>query len=157
MLESLQRHIVVWIKSRTGLSSGFLISRAVTGVAAVMMFVFLCVAGYAWLSVELGPVLGGLAMAGAFLLIAVIGAASSALAQRQTKKRALVERATRARGPMSLLDPAILNVLMRVGRGLGWERIVPVALLAFLATQWAQEARHRQARVEGPGRQILDA
>jgi hypothetical protein len=43
MLKNLQNHIVLWIQSRTGLSSGFLISLAVAGCAALMTFVFLCV------------------------------------------------------------------------------------------------------------------
>ena len=36
---------------------------------------------------------GGLAMAGVFLLIAVMGAAASALARGQTRQRAILERA----------------------------------------------------------------
>jgi hypothetical protein len=35
MLKNLQNHIVLWIQSRTGLSSGFLISLAVAGCAAL--------------------------------------------------------------------------------------------------------------------------
>ena len=82
MLKNLQNNIVLWVQAKTGLSGGFLISLAVAGGAALLTFVFLCVTGYAWLSIQLGPVFGGLAMAGVFLLIAVIGAAASALARR---------------------------------------------------------------------------
>jgi hypothetical protein len=99
MLKNLQNNIVLWVQSRTGLSGGFLISLAVAGGAALLTFVFLCVTGYAWLSIQLGPVFGGLAMAGLFLLIAVIGAAASALSRRQIRQRAIVERAARAKGP----------------------------------------------------------
>ena len=81
MLKNLQNNIVLWVQSRTGLSGGFLISLAVAGGAALLTFIFLCVTGYAWLSIQLGPVFGGLAMAGVFLLIAVIGAAASALSR----------------------------------------------------------------------------
>ena len=42
-----------------------------------------------------------------------------------------------------LIDPKVLNVALEAGRALGWQRIVPVALLGFLAAQWAQEARRR--------------
>ena len=82
MLKNLQNNIVLWVQARTGLSGGFLISLAVAGGAALLTFVFLCVTGYAWLSIQLGPIFGGLAMAGVFLLIAVIGAAASALSRR---------------------------------------------------------------------------
>ena len=101
MLKNLQNNIVLWVQSRTGLSGGFIISLAVAGGAALLTFVFLCVTGYAWLSIQLGPVFGGLVMAGLFLLIAVIGAAASALSRRQTRQRAIVERAARAQGTTS--------------------------------------------------------
>jgi hypothetical protein len=57
---------------------GFVVSLAVAGGAALLTFVFLCVTGHAWLSIKLGPIFAGLAVAGLFLLIAVIGAAASA-------------------------------------------------------------------------------
>jgi hypothetical protein len=136
MLKNLQNNIVLWVQSRTGLSGGFLISLAVAGGAALLTFVFLCVTGYAWLSIQLGPVFGGLAMAGLFLLIAVIGAAASALSRRQTR-----QRAARAQGTRALIDPKVLSVAMQAGRALGWQRLIPLALLGFLAAQWVQEAR----------------
>ena len=141
MLKNLQNNIVLWVQSRTGLSGGFLISLAVAGGAALLTFVFLCVTGYAWLSIQLGPVFGGLAMAGLFLLIAVIGAAASALSRRQTRQRAIVERAARAQGTRVLIDPKVLSVAMQAGRALGWQRLIPLALLGFLAAQWMKEAR----------------
>ena len=78
-----------------------------------MAFIFLCVTGYAWLSIQLGPVFGGLAVAGLFLLIAVIGAAATALSRRQTRQRAIVERAARAQGTRALIDPKVLSVAMQ--------------------------------------------
>jgi hypothetical protein len=141
MLKNLQNHVVRWIQSRTGLSVGFLISLAVAGCAALLAFIFLCVAGYAWLSIQLGPVFGGLAMAGVFLLIAVVGAAASALARDRTRQRAILERAARAQGATALIDPRVLSVAVQAGRALGWQRLIPLALLGFLATQWVKEAR----------------
>jgi hypothetical protein len=120
MLKNLQNNIVLWIQSRTGLSGGFLISLAVAGCAALLAFFFLCVTGYAWLSIQLGPVFGGLAMAGVFLLIAVVGAAASAVTRARTRQRAIVERAARARGTTALIDPKVLSVAMQAGRALGW-------------------------------------
>ena len=139
MLKNLQNNIVLWVQAKTGLSGGFVVSLAVAGGAALLTFVFLCVTGYAWLSIQLGPVFGGLAMAGLFLLIAVIGAAASALSRRQTRQRAIVERAARAQGTRALIDPKVLSA----GRALGWQRLIPLALLGFLAAQWVQEARRQ--------------
>jgi hypothetical protein len=143
MLKNLQNNIILWIQSRTGLSGGFLISQAVAGGAALLAFIFLCVTGYAWLSIQRGPVFGGLAMAGVFLLIAVVGAAASALARDRTRQRAIVERAVRAQRITALIDPKVLSVAMQAGRALGWQRLIPLALLGFLATQLVQEARRK--------------
>jgi len=82
-------------------------------------------------------------MAGLFLLIAVIGAAASALSRRQTRQWAIVERAARAQGTRALIDPKVLSVAMQAGRALGWQRLIPLALLGFLAAQWVREARRQ--------------
>jgi hypothetical protein len=143
MLKNLQNNLVLWLQAKIGLSVGFVISLAVAGSAVFVTFVFLCVTGYLWASIQLGPVFGGLAMAGVFLLIAVVGAAACAFARATTRQRAVVERAARAQGIGALIDPKVLSVAMQAGRTLGWQRLVPLALLGFLATQWVQEARRR--------------
>jgi hypothetical protein len=143
MLKSLQNNIVLWVQAKTGLSGGFLISLGVAGGAALLTFVFLCVTGYVWLSIQLGPVFGGLAMAGVFLLIGVLSAALCALARDRTRQRAVLERAEGAQGAR-LIDPKVLSIAMQAGRALGWQRLIPLALLGFLAAQWVQEARRRE-------------
>jgi hypothetical protein len=60
-------------------------------------------------------------------------------------QRAILERAAQAQGPLKLLDPKLLSVAMEAGRALGWQRVVPVALLGFLAAQWVQQARQRDS------------
>jgi hypothetical protein len=42
---------------------------------------------------------------------------------------------------MPLIDPKVLSVAVQAGRALGWRRLIPLALLGFLAAQWVQEAR----------------
>ena len=97
MLKNLQNDILLWVQAKTGLSSGFVISLAVAGSVALLAFIVLCVTGYVCLSIELGPVFGGLAMAGVFLLIGVLSAAASALARDRTRQRAIVEPGTNRR------------------------------------------------------------
>jgi predicted lysophospholipase L1 biosynthesis ABC-type transport system permease subunit len=141
MLKNLQNNIVLWLQAKTGLSVGFVISLAVVGSAILVMFVFLCVTGYVWASIQLGPVFGGLAMAGVFLLTAIVGAAASAIARARARQRAMMERAARPQGIGALIDPKALSVAKKAARALGWQRLVPLALLGFLAAQWAKEAR----------------
>jgi hypothetical protein len=141
MLKNLQNSFVLWFQAKTGLSVGFVISLAVAGSAVLVLFVFLCVTGYVWASIQLGPVFGGLAMAGVFLLIAVVGGAASVVARERTRRRAIMDRAARAQGIGALIDPKALSLAMQAGRALGWQRLVPLALLGFLAAQWAKERR----------------
>jgi hypothetical protein len=143
MIRNLQQSVLLRIQAKTGLTVGFALWLGAATGAALMVFFFLCVTAYSWVSVQLGPVFGGLAMAGVFLLIALIGTAASVLSRRQTKQHATLERAVQARGVMTLLDPKVLNVAMQAGRALGWQRLIPLALLGFLAAQWVQEARHK--------------
>jgi hypothetical protein len=144
MLKSLQNTIVLWVQAKSGLSRDFVISLTVAGGAVLLMFVFLCVTGYAWLSIKLGAVFGSLAMAGVFLLIAVIGAAASVLARDRTRQRAIAERAARTQGTRALIDPKVLSIAVQAGRALGWQRLVPLVLLGFLAAQWVRETRRRE-------------
>jgi hypothetical protein len=37
----------------------------------------------------------------------------------------------------------MLATALQVGREIGWQRIVPLALLGFIAAQWARERRDR--------------
>jgi hypothetical protein len=77
-------------------------------------------------------------------LIALIGLLACAMIRRRTRERAILERAARARAPSWFFDPKILGTAMQVGRAVGWQRIIPVALLGFMAAQWAREYRNHE-------------
>lgn len=141
MLKSLTREITLSIQAKNGASIAAMVWLAVMALALVTAFIFLCVAGYDWLSLHYGSVAAGLVMAGIFVLIAITAAILSALIRRRVRERAILARAARAHAPSWLFDPRVLGVAVEAGRSLGWERIVPVALLGFLAAQWARERR----------------
>jgi hypothetical protein len=42
-----------------------------------------------------------------------------------------VERAARAQGTRALIDPKVLSVAMQAGRALGWQRLIPLALVGL--------------------------
>jgi hypothetical protein len=149
MIKSWTHDITLAIQARTGASSALLIWAMVMALAALMVFVFLCVTLYQWLSVQLDSVMAGLATAGVFLVIAGIAAIVCASARRRARERAILERAARARASSSwLLDPKIIGVALQASRTLGWQRLVPIALLGFIAAQWARE--HRRHGDAGP-------
>jgi hypothetical protein len=57
-----------------------------------------------------------------------------------------LERAARAQGTSALIDPKVLSVAIQAGRALGWQGLIPLALLGFLAAQWVQETRRENTR-----------
>ena len=147
MLKNLQQTFFLWARAKTGVSAGLFVWLGLACCAIVFTFVYLSVAGYAWLSIKLG-LFGSLAMAGAFLLIAVIGAAAAVISRQRTMQRAILERAVRTRPTAALVDPRMLTAVMQAGRSFGWQRLVPLALLTFLTLQWAQQARREKERSE---------
>jgi fatty acid desaturase len=145
MLKSWMRDATLAMQARSGVTPALFVWLAIILVALLTAFAFFCVAGYVWLSLQLGAVFAGLVAAGVFLLIALIAAIALTLSRRQAKQRAILERAARAQASSSwLLDPKILNVAMQAGRTLGWQRLIPVALIGFLAAQWLREGRHEE-------------
>lgn len=149
MLKNFTHDIALSIKAKTGLTGSLFVWFAIIAFAAVMAWVFLCVAGYEWLSRLIGPVFAGLVSAAVFVVIALIGLLVCASIRRRTREQAILERAARARTPSWLLDPKILGTAMQVGRAVGWQRLIPVALLGFMAAQWAREYR-RHEQDNGP-------
>ncbi len=141
MLRSLTREVTLAIQARNGASAAGMIWLAVMLLALLTAFAFLCVAGYAWFAVQFGNIYAGLVMTGIFVAIALLAALVSALIRRRVRERAILARAAKAHAPSWLLDPKILGVAAEAGRTIGWQRIVPVALLAFMAAQWAREYR----------------
>jgi hypothetical protein len=143
MFKSVMREIVLAIQARNGISAGVLVWLAVVTVALFAAFVFLCLAGYEWLALAYGSVHAGLIMAGIFVAVAITAAIISAFIRRRNRERAILARAAKAHAPSWLLDPRVLATAVQVGREFGWERIVPIALVGFLAAQWARQRRNK--------------
>ncbi len=74
MFKSLTREITLSIQARNGMSPAVVVWTAVIAFASLTAFVFLCVAGYAWLSLRFDSVIAGLIMAGIFVVVALIAA-----------------------------------------------------------------------------------
>jgi hypothetical protein len=141
MLKSLMHDMVLAIQTRTGITTSFIVWLIVVALMAFTAFAFLCVAAYDWLSLQMSSVYAALVMAAVLALIASIGIVVCLLARRRARERAILERAARAHAPSWLLDPKILATAVQVGRSLGWQRAIPLALVGIMVAQWAREHR----------------
>jgi hypothetical protein len=141
MLKTLTREITLSIQARNGANGAAVVWLVIMVLALLTAFVFLCVSGYAWLAAQFDDKFAALVMAGIFVAIAIVAAMVSALIRRRVRERAILARAARAHAPPWMLDPRILGAAVEAGRSIGWQRIVPVALLGFMAAQWAREYR----------------
>jgi hypothetical protein len=141
MLKAFMHDITLAAQSRSGISRSLVVWEAILVGSLLTAFILLCVAVDAWLTVEVGSIAAGLILAGSFLLIAIIAAVVCAFERRRTRQRAILERAARAHATSWLLDPKLLATAVEIGRVLGWRRIVPVALLGFMAAQWTRDQR----------------
>jgi hypothetical protein len=144
MFKGLMHDMVLAVQTRTGITTSLIVWLVIVVLAASSAFAFLCVAAYDWLSLQMSSVYAGLVMAAVFALIAIIGIIVSLLARRRARERAILERAARAHAPSWLLDPKILATAVQVGRSLGWQRVIPLALVGIMVAQWAREHRARE-------------
>ena len=146
MIKGWMHDITLAVQARTGVTAGLFVALGILILAALTAFVFLCVAGYDWLALHFGSVYAALIMAGVFVLIAVIAAVSAMVSRSHAKQRAILERAAHSRGGSWLLDPKLMSTAVSLGRSLGWQRLLPVALLGFMAAQWAREYSHHRSQ-----------
>jgi hypothetical protein len=150
MLKTLTREITLAVQARSGASAAVVVWFAIMALALFTAFAFLCVSGYAWFAVQVGNVFAGLIMTGIFLFIGLLAALISALVRRRVRERAILARAAKAHSPSWLLDPKLVGVAVEAGRSIGWQRLLPLALLGIVAAQWARDYRERdRERREG--------
>ena len=147
MLKGLTQEVILSVQAKSGASAAVMAWIAAMALASLTAFVFLCVAGYYWLSLQFGAIFAGLAMAGIFVCLAIVAAVIGAVIRRRVKERAILARAAKAHAPSWLLDPRMLATALQVGREIGWQRIVPLAFLGFIAAQWARERRDRSEQL----------
>lgn len=143
MFKAITREITLSIQAKNGTSVAVVVWLGIMTLALCTAFVFLCVSGYDWFAVKFGSIFAGLTMTGIFVVIGLVCALISALIRRRVRERAILARAAKAHSPSWLLDPKVLGVAVEAGRSIGWQRLLPLALLGIVAAQWARDYRDR--------------
>ena len=145
MLKSIAHEIALSIQARNGLNPAVIVWTAVIAIAALCRFRVPLRRRLCWLSLRFDSVIAGLIMAGIFVVIALIAAVIAALIRQRVRERAILARAAKAHAPSWLLDPKILGVAVEAGRTIGWQRIVPVAVVGFRRRAMEREVRSQAA------------
>jgi hypothetical protein len=145
MFKSLTREITLAIQAKNGMSGAVAVWMAIIALTSLAAFVFLCASGYVFLARRFDAIVAGLIMAGIFVVIALLAAIITSLVRRRVRERAILARAAKGYGPW-LLDPRVLGVAVEAGRSIGWQRLIPVALVGFMAAQWAREYREHHSK-----------
>jgi hypothetical protein len=143
MLHNWKHDLFLFIQARTGATLALFAWAALVGLASLTAFAFLCVTLYEWVALQLNSVFAGLIVAGFFAIVAAIGMLAGVIARRRARTRAILERAARAQAPSRLFDPRIVGIALQAGRRFGWQRVVPIALLALVTAQWARAYQTR--------------
>jgi hypothetical protein len=143
MLHNWKHDLVLFIQTRTGATLALFVWAALVALASLTAFAFLCVALYDCVALHLNAVFAALAVAGFFLAVAAVGTFATRMVRRRAKARAILERAARAQAPSRLFDPRIVGIALQAGRRFGWQRVLPIALLALVTAQWARAYQTR--------------
>jgi len=139
MLQNWKLDLILFIRARTGVTLALFVWSALVALASLTAFAFLCVVLYDWLSLQLNGIYAGLVVAGLFAVTTAIGVSAGMMARRRARARALREQAAQAHAPARLFDPQFVGLAFQAGRAFGWRRVMPIALLAFVAAQLARQ------------------
>jgi len=133
------KHFTLSAQARTGFSSQFAVWVVIALVAAAIAVVFLLVAAFVWLADRYDPLIAGLILGGAFIVLALIALAVAAFTRRRNIDRAERELAARRAAGGGLLDPKLLSLGLQIGQAIGWRRLATLTAAGILAAGLARE------------------
>jgi hypothetical protein len=140
------------VKAKTGASRAAYIFAGAAVVSLVAGATFLFVALYLFLARHYGALEAAFALALALLAVSFIALVFAGIVRRKTSERARAEIAE-TRNKL-LTDPRIVAVGAQMGRSLGWQRVVPIAVLGLLIFGWsramARKSSNRRSNDERP-------
>ena len=140
------RYLAVKAQVSTGVSSDVVIWAMIAVIASVAAMAFLLVAAFVWLADRYDSLTAGLALGGAFVLIALIAIVACLITRRRNMERARLELAARS-GNANWLDPRLVPVGFRIGQAIGWRKLASLAAVGLLAAGLAREwLGHSEAR-----------
>jgi hypothetical protein len=120
---------------------------AAAATAAVVAFLFLCLALFVWLRHTYGAVIASLVLAGVFALVALAAVVAARLSRQlsQVRQERRKEHQSPSISAQWLTDPVVLTVALQLVRVLGARRAaVPLVLGGVLGTMISHPSRRKQ-------------
>jgi hypothetical protein len=143
MIKAFLHEALLKARMKTGLSGTLVACAIVAVIASLTAFVFFLMAAYQWLAHRYDSTAAALILAGAFLLIAILGLIAMLLARRQAVSRARTEllqaAVAKQQSALGWVDPKMLALGMQAVRLVGVKRILPLAGVALLAVAIGRE------------------
>jgi hypothetical protein len=144
-MSGLLRYVELAVKAKTGVNRAIIAWCAVGALAALAALSWLSVTAFVWLAQSYDPLIAAASVAGFYVVIAAVALIAAAVIRRKTLARSRVALAQRT--STALLDPGMLAIGVQVARAVGWRRIVPLVLIAVVATGRSREwMRHDSTR-----------
>jgi hypothetical protein len=131
------RHLELIVKSKTGLGSDVFAWALIAGLGGAVTLGFFIFAAFIALAERYGTLTAALALGGLFLLITIVALICCLSSQRRTVASAKLALAARSHAPW--LDPKLLGAGLKIGRAIGWRRLVPLAAFGVLAAGLTKE------------------
>ena len=100
----------------------------IAATAGVVALAFASIALFFWTQQRYDTIIAAGALAGLFLLVAVVALMTLGILKRRAAKARKVEEETAA-APSWLADPANILVAIQLARTIGFGRLIPIALL----------------------------
>lgn len=125
------RHLI-WlaVKAKTGASRTAFVLAGIAALCSVAGATFLLVALYVFLTRHYGALESACALALALLALSGIIAMMVSIVMKRTAEQARAEIAQTRNAILS--DPGMVAAGMQIGRSIGWQRIVPIAVIGLL-------------------------
>jgi hypothetical protein len=137
------------VQSKTGLSSDLVVWALIALPSGVIGLCFVIFAAFIWLAERIGSLYAALALAGVFLIVALIALAVAIASHRRTIREAELALAVQRRSPW--LDPKLVRVGLQASRAIGPRKLVPVLAVGVLAAafgmQWFGRAKTKEADI----------
>jgi hypothetical protein len=136
-MSALVHYLKLQVQARTGLNYAVIAWAMVAVVAGVITFVFLILTTWILLEEHYGPLAATLTVGAFFLLLALTAVIACVMGHRRSIRLASQALVVRSNAPW--IQPNTLLVGMKIGRTIGWRRLVPLIAVGVIAAGVTKE------------------